>query len=121
MRHPICHMLATAILSTTRLLTPDHPAFFGRRTTGEPQGHHVTDEQCIHTPAYMIIHCRGNSKTVIHNRSTRNTLLRTFPYGCKLNMVIYSFYYGVDWRVQRDVKNTQLGRAYMKAYGKTLD
>ena len=55
----------------------------------QDQGHYVTDEQCIHTPANMIIRCLGNNKHLSIIRHTVSSLLRTFPCGRNWNIVIY--------------------------------
>ena len=41
------------------------------------------------------------------------------PLWLKLKHGNLLFYYGVDWRVQRDVKNTQLGRGIHGSVRKT--
>ena len=85
------HVSPPAILSTTRLLTADHPRLLRPPNNWRaPRTSRDRRTMYSHTGQYDHTLSR-NSKTVIHNRSTRNTLLRTFPYGCNLNMVIYCF------------------------------
>ena len=67
------------------------PVYYGRR-------HYVTDEQCNHTPANMIIHCRGNNYTMVLVNYILKTFLRRFPCGCKLKINNLYFYYCVTLR-----------------------
>ena len=70
-------------------LSADHPRIIRPPNNRQAQGHYVTDEQCIHTPANMIIHCLRNNYTMLPIHYTLKTLLRTFPCGWNLKIVIY--------------------------------
>ena len=71
------------------LLSADHPRIQRPPNNRQDQGHYVTDEQCIHTPANMIIRCLGNNKHLSIIRHTVSTLLRTLPCDRNWNIVIY--------------------------------
>ena len=75
----------------TSLLLADHPRILRPLKNRQAQGHYVTDEQCIHIPANMITHCLRNNYINLLIRYTLKTLLRRFPCGCNLNIVICNF------------------------------
>ena len=98
MNHPTYHILAPTILSTLPCCRRATPVYYGSRTTGKRKDHYVTDEQCIHTPANMIIHCPANNYTMLLVNYTLKTFLRRFPCGCKLKRNNLYFYHCVTWR-----------------------
>ena len=83
--------VSSSIPIHTSLLSTDHPRILRPPNNRQAQGHYVTDEQYIHIPANMITHCLRNNyiKLLIHY--TLKTLLRRFPCGCNLNIVICNF------------------------------
>ena len=84
----LAHVSPSYPIHTCRL-SADHPRIIRPPNNRQAQGHYVTDEQCIHTPANMIIHCLRNNYTMLPIHYTLKTLLRTFPCGWNLKIVIY--------------------------------
>ena len=83
--------VSSSIPIQTSLLSTDHPRILRPPNNRQAQGHYVTDEQYIHIPANMITHCLRNNYINLLIHYTLKTLLRRFPCGCNLNIVICNF------------------------------
>ena len=57
------------IIYACSLLAAHPPPYHGCQTTGKPK-QIVTDEQCIHKPANMIIYCLRNNYTLLYTLNT---------------------------------------------------
>ena len=95
---PVIHDLSnlphvsSCYLIHTCLLPADYPHILRPPNNRQAQGwHYVTDDQCIHIPANMITHWLRNNYISLLINYTLKTLLRRFPCGCNLNIVICNF------------------------------
>ena len=80
--------VSSSIPIRTTLLSADQPRRLRLPNSRQAQGHHLTDEQCFHIRANLITYSLRINYIKLLTHYTLKTLLRRFPCGCNLNIVI---------------------------------